>query len=135
MRAHAIVHENNELCLSEVSIYEVSELHELGDAELLGSAGEQVGMQREERCIGRQQLSQADAQHLSPLVEGGFYNTLEELLVAAQTGDLVARHAYDGALHLGRRVEDGGRNGEEIFHIIPGLDEYRQDAVLLRAWL
>ena len=147
-RAHAIVHENNRrkvlrcvrkklsLCERLKGVGEViSELHKLGDTELLGAAGEQVGMKREEWCVGRQQLAQADAQHLSPLVEGGLNNALEEFLVAAQMGDLVARHAYDGALHLRRRVEDGGRNGEEILHVIPCLDEHRQDAVLLRAWL
>ena len=48
---------------------------------------------------------------------------------------LVALHADDGTLHLGRRVEDGRLNGEEIFHVVPRLDEHAQDAILLVAGL
>lgn len=84
----------------------IGELHELRDAELLRPAGERIGMKGEERGFGRQHLTQAHAQHLATLVEGGLHHTLEEFLVAAQLGHLIAHHADDGALHLGRRVEN-----------------------------
>ena len=85
--------------------------------------------------VGAEQLAQGDAQHLTALVEDGLHDAAEELLVAAEGVDVVARHADDGRLHLGWRVEDGGLDGEEVLDIVPRLDEHGEDAVGLRTGL
>ena len=85
--------------------------------------------------VGAEQLAQGDAQHLTALVEDGLHDAAEELLVAAEGVDVVARHADDGRLYLGGRVEDGGLDGEEVLDIVPRLDEHGEDAVDLRTGL
>ena len=85
--------------------------------------------------VGTEQLAQGDAQHLTALVEDGLHDAAEELLVAAEGVDVVARHADDGRLYLGWRVEDGGLDGEEVLDIVPRLDEHGEDAVGLRTGL
>ena len=80
-------------------------------------------MGSEKRSVFRQQLAQGDAEHLAALVERGFDDAAEELFVATEVGDTVAGHADDGTLHLGGRVEHPRLDGEEVLHIVPGLDE------------
>ena len=80
-------------------------------------------------------MTEGDAQHLTALTEDGLYDTTEQLFVAAQIGDLIARHADDGTLHLGRGIEDGGFDGEQVLDMIPRLDEDREDAILFVARL
>ena len=86
----------------------VGEFHELGDGELLGPTGHDIML--EEGWTGRmltvEDLAQGDAQHLAALVEGGLHHAAEELLVATEAANSVARHADDGTLHLGRGIED-----------------------------
>ena len=112
----------------------IGQLDQLGDAELLGPLGHDVAL--EEAVLGAlalEQLAQADAQHLAPLVEDGLDQPLEQPLVAAQLLDAVARHADHGTLDLGGRIEDGLIDGEEILHVVPRLGEDGEDAVGLGA--
>ena len=67
------------------------------------------------------------------LVESGLDNALEQLFITAEVGGLVAHHADDGTLHLGRRVEDIRLNGEQVLNIVPCLNKDRKDAALLIA--
>ena len=80
-------------------------------------------------------LTEGDAEHLTALVEDGFHHMTEETLVAAQVCHLITRHADDGTLYLGRRIKHARLDGEKILHIIPGLNQYGKDAILLVAWL
>lgn len=83
--------------------------------------------------IGIEKGAERDAEHLATLVERDFHDALEKFLVAAERGDAISREADDGRLHLGRRIEHRGLDGEEIFHIVPRLHEYGEDAVGFRA--
>ena len=85
--------------------------------------------------IGIENLTERNTQHLATLVESGFYYATEQLFVATQIGYLVTRHADNGTLHLGRRIEYAWLYGKEILHIIPSLNKHRQDAILFVAWL
>ena len=85
--------------------------------------------------IGVKNLSQGDTEHLSALVKSGLDDTTEELFIAPKVGDSIARHTDNGALHFWRRIENRRLNHEEIFHIIPGLNQNGEDAILLIAWL
>ena len=80
-------------------------------------------------------LTEGDAEHLTALVEDGFHHTTEETLVAAQVCHLITRHADDGTLYLGRGIEYARLDGKEVLHIVPGLNQYGKDAILLVAWL
>ena len=62
-------------------------------------------------------MTQRNTEHFATLVEGGFDNALEELFIAAEGGGLVAHHADDGTLHLGRRIEYARLDGEQIFDV------------------
>ena len=46
------------------------------------------------------------AHHFAALIEGGFHHAAQQALIAATRRGLVARHADDGTLHLGRRIEN-----------------------------
>ena len=122
--------------LGRVSLgsHQIGQFHKLRDAELFG-AERQVGLfQQGVDSLLRQKLAERDTQHLAPLVEHGFHNALEQVLVATEVLHIVALHADDGALHLWRRIEDRRLDGEEIFHVVPCLNEHRQDAIGLRPW-
>lgn len=80
-------------------------------------------------------LAKGDAEHLAALIEDGLHDTAEELFVAAKVGHVITRHPNDGTLHLWRRIEDTWLNGEEILHVIPSLNQHREDAILLIARL
>ena len=80
-------------------------------------------------------LPQGDAQHLSALIEHGLHHALEQLFVASKISHLVARHTNDGTLNLGRRIKDTWLYGEEIFDMIPRLNQNGENAILLVAWL
>ena len=80
-------------------------------------------------------MAEGDAQHLTTLAEDCLHNTTEEGFVTAQIGHLISRHADDGTLYLGRRIEDRGLDGKEILHMIPRLNEDREDAILFVARL
>ena len=84
---------------------------------------------------GIEDLSEGDTQHLPALVEDGFYHTAEQLLIATEVCHFITGHADDGTLHLWRWIEYARLDGEQILHIVPSLNEYRQDAILLVAWL
>ena len=113
----------------------VGQAYKLLDGQLLRPPGHGLG--GEKRGVGQpvlgEHLPDAHAQHLPSLVEDGLHQALEELLVTAQVGHTVARHAYHGALHLWRRVEHPLVHGEEILHVVPRLYEHAQDAVGLRS--
>ena len=63
------------------------------------------------------------------MVEHRLHHPAEQLLVAAKILYLVACHAYHRALHLGWRIKHILINREQIFHIIPRLDEHAENAV------
>ena len=73
------------------------------------------------------------ADHLAPLAEGGFHHLDEQRLVAPQALRGIAAQADDGALDLRGRIENRLVDGEEIFDVVPRLQEHREDAVLLRS--
>ena len=85
--------------------------------------------------IAGKDLSKRDTQHLTTLIEDGLHHPTEKSFVATKVRHFVARHADHGTLHLGRRIEHTWLDGKEIFDIIPSLNQYRQDAILLIAWL
>ena len=85
--------------------------------------------------IGAEQLAQGYTEHLATLVENSLHDATEELLVAAKTIDIVASHADDSRLHLWWRIENRRFNREELFDIVPSLDEDGKDAVGLRTRL
>ena len=114
-------------------LQQVGELNKLLDAELLGAQGE-VGREGG-NGVGGQELAQGHAQHLATLVERGLDDAPEQLLAAPERGHAVAGHADNCRLHLWRRVEDRGFDREEVFHVVPRLDEHREDAVGLGARL
>ena len=115
----------------------VRQIHELRNRQLFGSTGHDWSLEKAfgRRVIRIENLSQRDTEHLPTLVEGGLDHATEELFVAAKVSDGIACHTDDGTLYLGRRVENRGLDRKEIFHIIPRLNQYRQDAVLLIARL
>ena len=59
----------------------------------------------------------------------------EQLFIAVKMVYLVTCHTDNGTLHLGWRIEDRWFHSKQIFHIIPCLNQYREDAILLIAWL
>ena len=67
------------------------------------------------------------------MVEGGFDNLFEEPFVTPQLLDLVAGHPDDRRLDFGRGIEHVLGNGEEIFYIVPGLQQHAQYPVGLAA--
>ena len=85
--------------------------------------------------ITAEDLTEGDAQHLATLVKDRFHHTTEKALVTTKVSHLITCHANDGTLNLGRRIEHAWLDGEEILHIVPGLNQYRQDAILFVAWL
>jgi hypothetical protein len=111
-------------------IHHVRQLNKLRHGELLRPAGHH-GLLEEAggNVAAGQERTQTDAEHLAALVEDGLDDAAEELFVTAQRGHAVARHADDGALDLGRRIEDIFVDGEEIFHVVPCLNEHAQYAV------
>ena len=65
------------------------------------------------------------------MVEGGLDNTTKELFITAKVRYIVAGHADNGTLHLGRWIKHARFDGEKILHLIPSLDENGEDAILL----
>ena len=63
------------------------------------------------------------AHHLAALAESRLDDGLEEGLVAAEGLAAVPAQPDDGGLDLGRRGETAGADGEEIFDVIPGLQQ------------
>ena len=117
----------------DIGLYHVGKLHELCYGELFGAFGHDVLL--EESVVGLhgcEELTERYAQHLTPLSEDSLYQSAEQAFVAVEMVHLITCHTYDGTLHFGRRIEHMLVNGEEIFHVIPRLNEYRQDAVGLR---
>ena len=113
----------------------VCQIDKLRNGELFWSAGEKRSMLFKERRLCRQHLFKRDAQHLTTLAEDRLDDAAEQLFVAAQVGYFITRHADDGTLYLGRRIEDAWFDGEEILHMIPCLNQYGEDAILLVARL
>ena len=68
------------------------------------------------------------------MIERGLDHGLEQGLVASQIGTAVACHADHGTLDLGRRIEYIFMDREEVFDVVPGLEQDTQDAVGLLAW-
>ena len=85
--------------------------------------------------VAIEDLTEGDSQHLTALIEDRLDDTTEQLLVATKVGDLITRHTDDGTLNLGRRIKDARLYGEEIFDMIPRLNQYGENAILLVAWL
>ena len=71
--------------------------------------------------------------HLAALAEGGLDDGLEKSFIAAEGGAAVAAQADDGGLDFRGRVEGTGADGEQVFDVIPGLQEDGEDAVGLGA--
>ncbi len=120
--------------LCQLCRHHICQFDKLPDGELFGSFRHYVLLKEALRNgSAGEYLAQTHAQHLAPLVEHRLYDALEENLVAAEIGNAVARHSYHGALHFGRRIEDIFVYREEIFHVVPRLNEHTQDAVGLGA--
>ena len=81
--------------------------------------------------IAIEDLSQGDTQHLPALVEHRLYHTTEELFIAAKVSHLITGHTDHGTLYLRRWLEHTWLYGKEILHMIPSLNQYRQNAILL----
>ena len=106
------------------------QLDEVGDRKLLGAP-------REEGVLGPAEIAERRAQrvadHLAALPERGLHDADEEPLVAVEPHGGVASQPHDGALDLGRRVEDRLVDREEVLDVVPRLQQHREDAVLLRS--
>ena len=77
--------------------------------------------------------TQGVADHLAALSECSLHHPHKKGLVAVEVFDGVAAQADDGALDLGRGIEDRFIDREEVFDVVPRLQQYREDAVLLRS--
>ena len=103
--------------LPDVWSSQIGERYKLVERELLWTLRHQ-GMVEEvmwqRGCIDN--LSEADTQHLTALVEDGLHYPLEYILVAAKRAGIVARHPDDGTLDLWWRIEDRLVNSKQIFH-------------------
>ena len=109
-------------------------MNELLHRKLLGPQSRQcLGFGTGEGFSRRQQASQGVAQGLATHAEGGLHHRAEEHGVAAQVGDAVAGEAHDAGLDLWRRVEDFLADGEEVFDVVPCLQEHAQYAAGLGA--
>ena len=73
------------------------------------------------------------AQGFAALVEAGFDYLHEQPLVASELLCVVACQSDDGALDLGRRVEDVLVDGEEVFDVVEGCQQHAEYAVGLAA--
>ena len=67
------------------------------------------------------------------LVECSFYNLFKQLFVTSQLLRVIARHANNSAFYFWGRIEHVFAYGEEVFHPIPSLYQYTQNAVCLAA--
>ena len=63
------------------------------------------------------------------MVEGGFDHFLEEVFVAGEGAAGIAGQADDGAFDFGRGDEGAFADGEEVFDVVPGLEQHRQNAI------
>ena len=84
---------------------------------------------------GIEDLSEGDTEHLPALVEDGFYHTAEQLLIATEVCHFITGHADNGTLYLWRRIEYARFDREQIFHIVPSLNEDGENTILIVAWL
>ena len=76
--------------------------------------------------------AQRVAQHLATLAERRLDDPHEEPFVAIEPFDAVAAQTDNGALDLGRRIEDLLPYRKEVFDVVPRLQQHRKNAVLLR---
>ena len=115
----------------------ICQLYKFRDRKLLWAACHHLVLEEiwGGRMVAIKDLSQGDAQHLTALIEHGLHHALEQLFVASKVSHLVARHTNDGTLYLGRRIKDARLYREEIFDMIPRLNQYGENAILLVAWL
>ena len=79
--------------------------------------------------LGAGQGLEGVAHHLAALAESRLDDGLEEGLVAAEGLAAVPAQPDDGGLDLGRRGEAAGSDGEQVFDVVPGLQQDGQDAV------
>ena len=75
------------------------------------------------------------AQGLAPLVETRLDYGLEQFLVASEVGAGIPAQADYCGFYLWRRIEGSFAHREQIFYVVPGLQQHRQDAVGLGAGL
>ena len=115
---------------SDVCRHPARQLDELGHRQRLGTP-------RKEGVLLAAKVAEDGpervAQHLAPLAERRLDHPHEEPLVAVEPLDAVAAQADDGALDLRRGIEDRLVDREEVFDVVPRLQQHAQDAVLLRA--
>ena len=84
---------------------------------MLGAHGHQLMVEEPfRRCIGRDELTQANPKHFASLVEDRFDYGPEELLIASQVIHTIACHAYHCALNLGWWIKHVLIHGEETYH-------------------
>ena len=68
-------------------------------------------------------------QCLPAMVESRLYNPVKDTFITAKIGALVAFKADDGGLNLRGWMEHLWWYPEQVFNIIPGLQEYRKNAI------
>ena len=120
---------------AQLLLHHIGEHDELADGELLGAPREH-GLREKRAALSvatDEQRAQRHTQHLATLVEHSLHHTAEQQLVAIETTRLIARKTHHRALHLGRRVEHTGLDGEQIVDTVPRLHKHRQNAVGLTA--
>lgn len=114
---------------------EVGEEDELVDGEALGAFG-QEGFDGGEDVGGNggwdggQEGRQRVAQGLASHGEGLLHYLLEVDGVAAEVGAVVARQPQYAAAHLGRGREYERLDGEQVFAVVPGLQQHGEDAAV-----
>jgi len=115
----------------------VGEFHKFWDGKLLRTTRHHLVFEERWRngMVSIEDLTEGDAEHLTALVEDGLHHTTEETFVTAKVSHLITRHADDGTLYLGRGIEYAGLDCKEVLHIVPGLNQDRQNAVLFIAGL
>ena len=127
----------NEVYSLQLSSHLVGEFNKFGDGKLLRTARHHLVFEELRRggMITTENLTEGDTEHLSALVEDRLNHTTKQPFVTAQIRHLIACHPDNSTLHLGRRIEHVWFDGEEIFDIVPGLNQDRQDTILFVAWL
>ena len=101
-------------------------MDEVVQRELLGAEAEEAVVAALESAS--EQGLEGVAECLATAVEGRLDDGFVQPFVAAELLPIVACQSHHGALHLGRRIEGRGGDGEEVFHVVPGLNERREDA-------
>ena len=111
---------------------EVGEEDELVDGEAFGALGQEgfdgrEGVGGNGGWDGGQEGRQRVAQGLATHGEGLLHYLLEVGGVAAEVGAVVARQPQYAAAHLGRGRKYERLDGEQVFAVVPGLQQHGEN--------